>query len=155
MSVVVDRPDQLRALQGKDLGYSDWMPITQERVNTFADASDDYQWIHIDEERAKAGPFGAPIAHGYLTLALTMPLFADLLHIKGVSMRVSHGLNRVRFPAPVPVGAKIRVGGRIVEVEEIAGNSVEMTVDFEVEVDGADEPACVAQAVYRHYGESG
>ncbi|MEV6795479.1 MaoC family dehydratase [Streptomyces sp. NPDC051320] len=142
---------QLKSLAGTDLGRTDWREITQHRVNTFADATDDHQWIHTDPEKAKDGPFGGPIAHGYLTLSLIIPLFNELLEITGVSMSVNYGLEKVRFPSPVPVGAKIRLHGVVDSVEEVKGNGVQMQLAFTVEVDGSAKPACVAQAVYRHY----
>ncbi|MFD5442456.1 MaoC family dehydratase [Streptomyces tendae] len=141
----------LIALAGRDLGRTDWLAITQERVNTFADATDDHQWIHTDPERAKSGPFGGPIAHGYLTLSLVIPLFSDLLEIQDVSMSVNYGLEKVRFPSPVPVGSRIRLHGSVEEVKEVKGNGVQMQLTFTVEVEGNAKPACVAEAVYRHY----
>ncbi|MGK5555404.1 MaoC family dehydratase [Actinomadura kijaniata] len=142
---------ELLALKGADLGRTGWKEVTQDRVDTFADATDDHQWIHVDPERAAGGPFGGTIAHGYLTLALLIPLFGELLEIGGVAMSVNYGLNKVRFPAPVPVGARIRLHGVVADVTEVKGNGVEMTLDFTVETDRGDKPACVAQAVYRHY----
>ncbi|MBG0832681.1 MaoC family dehydratase [Planomonospora sp. ID67723] len=142
--------DELKALAGADLGRTEWLEITQDRVNTFADATDDHQWIHTDPERAENGPFGAPIAHGYLTLSLVIPLFNRLLQISGISMSVNYGLDKVRFPSPVRVGAKIRLAGVVDAVEEVKGG-VQMRLTFTVEIDGGDKPACVAQAVYRHY----
>ncbi|GHH19061.1 MaoC family dehydratase [Streptomyces rubradiris] len=143
--------DELKALAGTDLGRTDWREITQDRVNTFADATDDHQWIHTDPERAKAGPFGGPIAHGYLTLSLIIPLFNELLDIDGVSMSVNYGLEKVRFPSPVPVGARIRLHGVVDSVEDVKGDGVQMRLTFTVEAEGNAKPACVAQAVYRHY----
>ena len=143
--------DELQALAGVDLGHTEWLEITQDRVNTFADATDDHQWIHVDPERAANGPFGGTIAHGYLTLSLIIPLFNQLLEIGGTSMSLNYGLERVRFPSPVRVGAKIRLRGVVDSVEPVAGNGVQMQVAFTVEVDGSEKPACVAQAVYRHY----
>ncbi|MEV0181655.1 MaoC family dehydratase [Streptomyces sp. NPDC050625] len=143
--------EELKFLSGSDLGRTDWLDITQERVHTFADATDDHQWIHTDPERAKEGPFGGPIAHGYLTLSLIIPLFGELLEITGISMSVNYGLEKVRFPSPVPVGARIRLHGTVGSVEEVKGNGVQMELTFTVEVEGSDKPACVAQAVYRHY----
>ncbi|GLW73801.1 MaoC family dehydratase [Kitasatospora phosalacinea] len=140
----------LLALGGTDLGHSQWLEIAQDRVNTFADATDDHQWIHTDPERAAAGPFGAPIAHGYLTLSLLIPLWSELLQVEGVAMAVNYGLNKVRFPSPVKVGAKIRVHGAIASVTEVKGGA-EVTVDLTVEIDGSAKPAVVAQAVYRFY----
>ncbi|MBO4269598.1 MaoC family dehydratase [Microbispora triticiradicis] len=142
---------EITALAGKDLGHSGWMEITQDRVNTFADATGDHQWIHVDPERAAKGPFGAPIAHGYLTLSLVIPLFGELLDIQGVTMSVNYGLEKVRFPSPVRVGARIRLAATVVSVQEVPGNGVQMLLDFTVEVEGSTKPACVARAVYRHY----
>ncbi|MQY09451.1 MaoC family dehydratase [Actinomadura macrotermitis] len=151
MTTKADGLAELLALKGADLGHTGWIDVTQERVNTFADATDDHQWIHVDPAKAADGPFGGTIAHGYLTLALLIPLFNELLEIGGVSMSVNYGLNKVRFPAPVPVGAKIRLGGVVADVTEVKGDGVEMTMDFTVETDRGGKPACVAQAVYRHY----
>ncbi|CAM3887588.1 MaoC family dehydratase [Kibdelosporangium persicum] len=142
---------EIKALAGRDLGHTEWMPITQDRVNTFADATDDHQWIHVDARRAADGPFGGTIAHGYLTLSLLIPLFGRLLTIEGVRMSVNYGLDKVRFPAPVPVGGKIRLAGKVAAAEDVPGPGVQMTMDFTVEIDGSDKPACVARAVYRHY----
>jgi acyl dehydratase len=143
--------DELKAHAGADLGRTEWMPVTQERVNAFADATGDHQWIHVDVEAAKAGPFGGTIAHGYLTLSLAVPLFGQLLTVQGVRMGINYGLNRVRFPAPVPVGRRIRLAGSIASVEEVPGNAVQALVDFTVEIEGADKPACAAQALFRYY----
>lgn len=151
MSHAVDGIDELLALGGTDLGHTGWTEITQDRVDTFADATGDHQWIHVDPRKATHGPFGGTIAHGYLTLSLIIPLFNELLAIDGTSMGVNYGLNKVRFPSPVPVGAKIRLHGTVGDVTEVKGNGVEMTLDFTVEIDGTDKPACIAQAVYRHY----
>jgi acyl dehydratase len=107
--------------------------------------------IHVDVERAAAGPFGGPIAHGYLTLSLVIPLFTELLEITGTTMSVNYGLEKVRFPSPVRVGSKIRLAATVAEVTEVAGNGVQMVLDFTVEIDGQPKPACVARPVYRHY----
>ncbi|MFF4776505.1 MaoC family dehydratase [Microtetraspora fusca] len=151
MTTTADGLDEIKALAGKDLGHSGWLEITQERVNTFADATDDHQWIHIDPDRAKDGPFGGTIAHGYLTLSLVIPLFNELLHIRGVKMSINYGLDKVRFPSPVKVGARIRLGATVASVEDVPGNGVQMSLDFTVEIEGADKPACVARTIYRHY----
>jgi acyl dehydratase len=143
--------ERIEQLAGADLGYSDWLEVSQQQVQLFADATGDQQWIHTDPERAAAGPFGGTIAHGYLTLALIIPLFGQLLEVRGVRMSVNYGLEKVRFPSPVPVGGKIRLGGRVVSVEPVAGDGVQLVLDFVVELDGQDKPACVARAVYRHY----
>jgi acyl dehydratase len=142
---------ELTALAGADLGHTDWLQVTQSRVDTFAEATGDSQWIHVDPARAAAGPFGTPIAHGYLTLSLVIPLFSELLQITGISMGINYGLNRVRFPAPVPVGAKIRLAAVLATVEAAGEGVVSAVVDFTIEVEGGAKPACVAQAIYRYY----
>ena len=141
---------ELPGLAGTDLGDSTWLEITQDRVNTFADATDDHQWIHVDAERAATGPFGGTIAHGYLTLSLLIPMMSELLQVDGAAMAVNYGLNKVRFPSPVPVGARIRAHGVIAEVTDVEGG-VQVTIDFTVEIDGVAKPACAAQGVYRYY----
>jgi acyl dehydratase len=151
MTTSVHGLDKLKELAGTDLGTSDWIEVTQERVNTFAHATGDHQWIHVDEAKARSGPYGVTIAHGYLTLSLIIPLFQDLLRITGISMSVNYGLDKVRFPSPVPVGSKIRLSAEVASVEEIEGNGVQMSLTFTVQVDGSTKPACVAQALYRHY----
>ncbi|MEW9528697.1 MaoC family dehydratase [Microbispora sp. NPDC049125] len=151
MTITVHGLEEIKALAGKELGHSWWLEITQDRVNAFADATGDYQWIHVDPERAKRGPFGAAIAHGYLTLSLVIPFFNELLDTRGVKMSVNYGLEKVRFPSPVRVGDRIRLAATVVSVEEVAGNGVQMCLDFTVEIDGAAKPACVARVVYRHY----
>lgn len=150
MSRTVNGIAELLELGGTDLGHSEWLEIAQERVNTFADATDDHQWIHVDAERAKDGPFGGTIAHGYLSLSLLIPLWSELLEVQGIGMAVNYGLNKVRFPSPVRVGAKIRAHGAIVSVTEVKGGA-EVTVDLTVEIDGLPKPAVAAQAVYRFY----
>ncbi|GGN22930.1 acyl dehydratase [Actinoplanes campanulatus] len=151
MTTTVNGLDGLKSLAGKDLGRSAWLEITQERVNTFADATGDHQWIHVDVEKAAQGPFGAPIAHGYLTLSLVIPLFGELLVVEGITMGVNYGLEKVRFPSPVKVGSRIRLAATVVSVDDVAGNGVQSVFDFTVEVEGQDKPACVARPVYRHY----
>ncbi|WP_405059451.1 MaoC family dehydratase [Kribbella sp. NBC_01505] len=141
---------EITALAGRSLGHGDWIEVTQDRIDRFADATDDHQWIHVDPERAANGPFGSTIAHGYLTLSLVIPLFTDLLEIGGVRLSVNYGLDKVRFPSPVPVGGKIRLAAVVADVIAIEGG-VQMLLDFTVELQGADKPACVARAVYRHY----
>ncbi|MFC5749748.1 MaoC family dehydratase [Actinomadura rugatobispora] len=140
----------LRALAGKHLGHSDWMEVTQERVNQFADATGDHQWIHVDPERAAAGPFGGPIAHGYLTLSLVPSFLPQILDVQGFTMGVNYGCNKVRFPSPVPVGAKLRCGASLDEVAEVKGG-VQITLTLTFEVEGAAKPACVAEVVLRNY----
>jgi acyl dehydratase len=147
---VVHGLDALRALAGAELGPSDWHEITQDRVNQFADATGDHQWIHVDPDRARSGPFGATIAHGYLTLALVIPLWTELLRIEGIGMAVNYGLNRVRFPAPVPVGAHIRLRATVTGAEEVR-DGVQLAVELTMEVRGGAKPALVAEALYRYY----
>jgi acyl dehydratase len=142
---------ELRALAGTDLGAGDWFEVTQDRVNLFAEATEDRQWIHTDPERALSGPFGGTIAHGYLTLSLLIPLFNELLEVRGVKMSINYGLEKVRFPAPVRVGGKIRLLGTVDSVEDVPGDGVQMALTFTVEIEGGSKPACVAKALYRHY----
>ncbi|MGI5379520.1 MaoC family dehydratase [Streptomyces sp. CA-251387] len=150
MSITVNGLDELKKLAGSDLGTSEWIEITQERINTFADATGDHQWIHVDPEKAAEGPFGAPIAHGYLTLSLFIPLFTELLDVQGVTTKVNYGLNKVRFPSPVKVGSRIRLVGRLAEVEEVPGG-VQITVDGTIEIEGGTKPAAVLRSLSRFY----
>src|SRR2546427_1941957 len=123
MATVVKGIEGLREKVGQHLGYSDWHEVTQQQVNGFADATGDHQWIHIDPERAKAGPFGAPIAHGYLTLSLAPVLLEQVVRVGGVQMGVNYGLNKLRFPSPVPVGSKLRLGATLANVTDIQGGA--------------------------------
>ncbi|MPY60899.1 MaoC family dehydratase [Streptomyces spongiae] len=150
MSITVNGIDELKKLAGSDLGASEWIEVTQERINTFADATGDHQWIHVDPEKAKEGPFGAPIAHGYLTLSLFIPLFTELLDVEGVSTKVNYGLNKVRFPSPVKVGSKIRLVAKLASVEDVPGG-VQITVDGAIEIEGGAKPAAVLQSLSRFY----
>jgi acyl dehydratase len=140
----------LKAAVGEHLGYSEYIEISQERVNQFAEATGDFQWIHVDVERATSGPFGGPIAHGYLTLSLGPMLYPTVVRIEGFSMGVNYGANKVRFPSPVPVGSKVRLGVKVLEVEEIA-NGVQMTMEFTFECEGSSKPSCVAEIIFRSY----
>lgn len=151
MTTIVKSVAELEALVGKHLGYSEWLEISQHRVNTFADATDDHQWIHLDAERAAAGPFGTTIAHGYLTLSLLVPLWHEILQFEGLRLGVNYGLNKVRFPSPVPVGSRIRAGGTLVSVETASDGSFQVVVDFIVEREGAEKPCCIAQGIFRFY----
>ncbi|MQY36659.1 putative enoyl-CoA hydratase 1 [Streptomyces sp. RB17] len=150
MSITVNGLDELKKLADSDLGTSEWIEVTQERIDTFADATGDHQWIHTDPERAAQGPFGAPIAHGYLTLSLFIPLFTELLDVQGVTTKVNYGLNKVRFPAPVKVGSRIRLAARLTSAEDVPGG-VQITVDGTIEVEGASKPAAVLQSLSRFY----
>jgi acyl dehydratase len=138
----------VRHLVGDELGPTGWAEITQQRIDAFAAATDDPQWIHVDPERAAEGPFGTTIAHGYLTLSLLPAFLGRVLDTSGASLTVNYGLNRVRFPAPVPVGSRLRARFRVVGVEDVAGG-VQLTVEATVEREGAEKPVCVAEAVYR------
>jgi acyl dehydratase len=143
---------ELPALKGTELGTSDWVEVTQDRVNTFADATDDHQWIHVDVERAKAeSPFGGPIGHGYLTLSLLIPMWSQVLTVTDSSMAVNYGLNKVRFPAPVPVGSKIRLTATLADVEEVPGG-LQVTFAAVIERERSDKPVCVAEPVFRFLG---
>ncbi|MCZ2813357.1 MULTISPECIES: MaoC family dehydratase [unclassified Modestobacter] len=142
---------ELPSLKGQELGTSDWYEVTQEAVNLFADATNDHQWIHVDVERAKAeSPFGGPIAHGYLTLSLLVPLVSQTYTVTDAKMGVNYGLNKVRFPAPVPVGSKVRARVTLKDVEEIAGG-LQNTVTVTIEREGGDKPVCIAEWVTRTY----
>jgi acyl dehydratase len=142
---------ELRDSVGKHLGFTDWQEMTQDRVNLFADATDDHQFIHVDVERAKETPFGGTIAHGYLTLSLMAPVMGQLLKLSGVKMGINYGLDRVRFPAPLPVGARWRGGGEIVEVSDVPGG-LQVKTKGTIEVEGSEKPACVAECLVRLYG---
>lgn len=149
MTTTVDYSDAA-GLTGTDLGFSDWHVVTQEQVNLFADATDDHQWIHVDPERAQDGPFGAPIAHGFLSLSLTVKFWTELFDLTGVTTKVNYGLDKVRFVSPVKVGSRVRMGAVIAEVTEVAGG-YQFTVDQTIEIDGAPKPAVVARGLYRFY----
>jgi acyl dehydratase len=140
--------DDLRASTGTHLGYTDWLEITQDRVNLFADATGDHQWIHVDPERAERGPYGTTIAHGYLTLAITNYLFPQLMQVPGATMGINYGANKVRFPAVVRVGSRIRMGCEVIATEDVPGG-VQVITRNTVEVEGSDKPACVAEAISR------
>ena len=142
--------DELPGLEGRDLGESEWIEITQERINLFAEATGDDQWIHTDVERATAGPFGAPIAHGFLTLSLVIPLYSDLFDVEGASQKVNYGLNKVRFTNPVKAGSRVRMLGTIAKVEEAKGG-YQVTVNGTIEIEGEERPAVVVEFIGRFY----
>ena len=142
--------DELRAAVGSQLGVSDWVTVDQSQIDTFADATLDHQWIHVDEERAKAGPFGGTIAHGFLTLSLLPHFVKQTYRIEGTKMGVNYGLNRVRFTSPVPVGSKVRGNIELVDVTDVAGG-VQMTTKVTVEIEGSERPALVAEWLTRRY----
>jgi acyl dehydratase len=151
MTTTIQNPDELLGYIGQDLGTSGWLEVPQEDINLFAQATHDDQWIHTDVERAKSGPFGGPIAHGYLTLSLLIPLWSQILVIADLGMAVNYGLNKVRFPAPVPAGSRVRLTASLAAAEEIKGGGVQATVDAVMELEGTDKPVCVAQMVHRYY----
>jgi len=150
MATTISGIEELKSKVGEHLGYSEWLEVTQDRVNKFADATDDHQWIHVDPERAKAGPFGGPIAHGYLTLSLAVPLLGQVLHVDGVRMGINYGLNKVRFPSPVPVPSRIRLGATLKSVDDVEGGA-QSAFELTFEVEGKEKPSCVAEAIYRWY----
>ena len=150
MATVVNGLDELKSKVGETLGTSETVTITQEQVNLFADATGDHQWIHVDVERANAGPFGMPIAHGYLTLSLAPMLMEQVLVLRGVSMGVNYGCNKVRFPSPVPVGARVAMTARLMSAEDVAGG-VQYVVELTFQVEGAPKPSCIAECIYRAY----
>lgn len=141
----------LQELVGQHLGYSEYLEITQERVNAFADATGDHQWIHVDPERAKDGPFGGTIAHGYLTLSIGPMLAPQVSYVSGLSMGVNYGCGKVRFPSPVPVGSKLRLGMEVKEVDVIAPGQAQITYLYTFEVEGSTKPSCVAEVIIRVY----
>lgn len=149
MPRVFEHPRDLAAAVGEHLGYSDWIEVTQERIDLFADATDDHQWIHIDPERAKAGPFGVCIAHGYLTLSLVNRFLPQILEVRGISMGINYGADKLRFPAPVPVGSRLRGGGELIRAEDVKGG-VQSTVRVTIEIENGQRPACVVDTVSRY-----
>ena len=151
MTTVFEHPSTLAASVGKSLGHSDWLEITQQRIDQFADATGDHQWIHVDPERAKAGPFGACIAHGYLTQSLVNHFLPQILEVRGIAMGVNYGSDRVRFPAPVRVGSRIRGSGELLSVETTRDGGVQAVVRVTVEIEGGDRPGCVIDTISRYY----
>jgi acyl dehydratase len=142
---------ELAALAGQPISTSDWVSITQEQINQFAQATGDHQWIHIDEQRAKAGPFGAPIAHGFLTLSLIPLFFASAIHIAQTRMGVNYGLNRVRFTGPVPVGSRVRASIKLLRADAVENGGFQFTWEVSTEREGAAKPVCVAESISRLY----
>ncbi len=150
MPTIINGIDDLKSRIGDHLGFSPWHRVTQEQVNTFADATGDHQWIHVDVDRATAGPFGGPIAHGYLTLSMGPMFSPQIMQVSGISMGVNYGMNKVRFMSPVPVGANLRMGAKLLTVDDIAGGA-QVTMEFTFEVEGVAKPSCVAECVFRYY----
>lgn len=143
--------DEAPSLTGQDLGHSEWRTVTQGMVNMFADATDDQQWIHTDPERAKDGPFGGAIAHGFLTLSMIIPFWGELLDVTGVTTKVNYGLDKVRFTSPVKVGSRIRMNAVVKEVTEVKGNGLHLVADGTIEIEGQERPAVVASFITRFY----
>jgi len=148
---IIQGAAELEAAVGKELGPTDWLTIDQERVDGFADVTEDHQWIHIDQERAASGPFGTTIAHGFLTLSLLPYFTAELRRIEGARMGINYGLNKVRFPAPVPVGSRVRARATQVSADQLGEGAVQVVTRVTIEIDGNAKPACVADFVTRTY----
>ena len=145
---ILDGPEAVRAAVGTHLGFSDWLLMEQDRVNTFADATGDHQWIHVDPERAAEGPFGAPIAHGYLTMSLSNYFLPQIIETRGFSAGINYGVDKVRFPSPVKVGDRIRAGAELIEVTDVNGG-LQTLVRITIEIEGSDRPACVIDSISR------
>ncbi|MEH6588860.1 MAG: MaoC family dehydratase [Halioglobus sp.] len=150
MTTTFDSPADLLDSVGKHLGFSDWLEIDQQRINLFADATGDHQWIHVDPEKAADGPYGKTIAHGYLTLSLANLFLPDIMQVNNSSMGVNYGCEKVRFPAAVPVGSRVRGAGEVVSAEEVKG-SVQVVVRMAIEIEGSDRPACVIDTISRFF----
>lgn len=148
-ATVFEHPNDLLQAVGTELGVSEWLTIEQDRIQRFADATGDHQWIHVDEERAKTGPFGATIAHGYLTLALSNLFLPTLIEVKNISMGINYGMNKVRFPSPVKVGSRVRARAVLQEAEPIKGG-VQVVIVITMEIEGSDRPGCVIDSVTRY-----
>ena len=151
MSKTFDTLAELAACVGQEVAVTDWFTVTQQHIDQFADATGDHQWIHVDPERAKDGPFGACVAHGYLTLSLANLFLPQLVSYQRLKMGVNYGCDKVRFPAPVKVGARIRGRGEVVAAEPVKGDGVQITVRISVEIEGADKPGCVVDTISRLY----
>ncbi len=150
MATVFASPDELLSAVGNHLGHSDWVTVDQGRIDMFAEATGDHQWIHVDPEAAASGPFGTTIAHGYLTLALTNLLLPEIVRVEGISMGINYGVNRVRFPQPVLVGSRLRASATLTSAEELPGGSgVQTVITVTVEIEGQAKPACVVESVSR------
>ena len=143
--------EDIQSVVGQTYGPSEWIEVTQDRINTFADATDDHQWIHVDPEKAKEGPFGAPIAHGFLTLSLLIPMWSEIFDVTGVSTKVNYGLDKVRFTNPVKAGSRIRLTVTIKEANEVKGNGIHLVADGTIEIEGEERPAVVATFLNRFY----
>ena len=151
MATIFQSPRELLGSVGKDLGTTDWLEVTQARVDLFADATGDHQWIHVDPEKAKSGPFGTTIAHGYLTLSLVNLFLPQLIEVRGTSMGVNYGADKVRFPSPVPVGSRIRGRGELVSAEETKSGAIQAKIRVTVDIEGKERPGCVAETISLFY----
>lgn len=151
MTTILSTPRDLLALAGKNLGTTGWMTIPQSDIDMFAKAAHDEQWIHTDPDRAKDGPFGGTIAHGMLTLSLVIPMWFELVQVRNAGMVINYGLNRVRFPSPVPSGGRVRMEATLSKAEEVADGVVQVTVDAVIMAEGSAKPACAAEAIFRYY----
>ena len=152
MATIFKTPLELKEAVGRRLGESDWLLIDQSRINLFADATGDHQWIHVDEERAKQGPFGCTIAHGYLTLSLVNLFLPQIVDVQGISMGVNYGCDKVRFPSPVKTGSRVRGVGELTQVEDVKGG-VQATIRVTVEIENSERPACVVDTISRYFPE--
>ena len=152
MATIFESPNQLIGAVGRHLGYSEWLEIEQDRIDRFAEATGDRQWIHVDPERAATGPFGRCIAHGYLTQSLVNLFLPQIVEVRGISMGVNYGADRLRFPAPVPVGSRVRGGAELLRAEPVAGG-VQATIRVTVEIEGEPRPGCVIDTISRYYAE--
>ena len=153
MPTLFDTPAKLKDAVGQHLGHSDWLEITQERIDLFAEATGDHQWIHVDAERAKQGPYGATIAHGYLTQSLVNFFLPQIVEVRGLKMGINYGADRVRFPSPVVVGSRVRGSGELVKAEDTKDGAVQATIRVTVEIEGSDRPGCVIDTISRYYPE--
>ncbi|KFG72903.1 MaoC family dehydratase [Streptomyces mutabilis] len=151
MPLTVNGIPEISALAGRDLGRSEWKEVTQPLIDAFADVSGDHQWIHTDVSQAAQGPFGRTIAHGYMILSWGIPMFAELLHVTGVGMALNYGVNKVRFPSPVPVGSRVRLHAVVSEVGNVSRGGVQMHRRFTFELEGSDKPACAAESLTHFY----
>ena len=151
MTVIFETPEKLKGAVGQELGTSDWLQIDQKRIDLFAEATGDHQWIHVDPEKAKDGPFGTTIAHGYLTQSLVNLFLPQIVEVRGTSMGINYGADKLRFPAPVPVGSRVRGKGELIAASDTKDGAVQATVRVTVEIEGSDRPACVIETISRFY----
>lgn len=147
---VIQAADDFKELVGRHLGYSDYVEISQERVDTFAEVTGDHQWIHVDVERSRGGPFGGTVVHGYLTLSLGPMLAPQIFDVSAIPMGLNYGCNRVRYPSPVLVGSKVRLGVEVLDVHDVEGG-VQITMNYTFEAEGATKPGCVAEVIVRYF----